>query len=119
VALPTSGAADAATILVLRREAESPGVASPVADPVNEIVVHGRVCFADQTPAARAAIQLVAQRVLAYVRELAHKAPFLHTLLPLGTPGYIIAQLSVSAEVGEDLAHALEDTERIDPDGWR
>jgi hypothetical protein len=59
------------------------------------------------------------ERVLAYVRELAHKAPFPHTPLPPGTPGYIIAGLSVSPEVGEDLARALEDTERIDEDGWR
>ena len=59
------------------------------------------------------------ERVLAYVRELAHKTPFPHAPLPPGTPGYIIARLSVSPEVGEDLARALEDTERIDPDGWR
>ncbi len=59
------------------------------------------------------------ERVLAYVRELAQKAPFPRTPLPPGTPGYIIARLSVSPEVGEDLARALEDTERIDPNGWR
>ena len=58
------------------------------------------------------------ERVLAYVRELA-KTPFPRSPLPPGTPGYIIARLSVSPEVGEDLARALEDTERIDPDGWR
>ncbi len=59
------------------------------------------------------------ERVLAYIRELAHKSPFPRSLLPPGTPGYVIARLSVSPEVGEDLARALEDTERIDPDGWR
>ena len=52
------------------------------------------------------------ERVLAYVRELTHKAPFPHSPLPPGTPGYIIARLSVSPEVGDDLARALEDTER-------
>jgi hypothetical protein len=59
------------------------------------------------------------ERVLAYVRELSHRTPFPHSPLPPGTPGYIIAGLSVSPEVGDDLAHALEDTERIDPDGGR
>lgn len=59
------------------------------------------------------------ERVLAYIRELTQKKPFPHSPLPPGTPGYVIARLSVSPEVGEDLASALEDTERIDPDGWR
>lgn len=59
------------------------------------------------------------ERVLAYVRGLTQKAPFPHTPLPPGTPGTIIARLSVSPEVGEDLARALEETERIDLDGWR
>jgi hypothetical protein len=59
------------------------------------------------------------ERVLAYVRELTQKGPFPHTPLPRGTPGTLIAPLSVSPEVGEDLARALEETERIDPDGWR
>ena len=59
------------------------------------------------------------ERVLAYVRDLVQKAPFPYTPLPPGTPGTIIAGLSVSAEVGVDLARALEETERIDPDGWR
>jgi hypothetical protein len=59
------------------------------------------------------------ERVLAYVRELTQKAPFPRTPLPPGTPGSLIARLSVSPEVGEDLARALEETERIDPDGWR
>lgn len=59
------------------------------------------------------------ERVLAYVRDLTLKAPFPHTPLPPGTPGYLIARLSISPEVGEDLARALEETERIDLDGWR
>ncbi len=58
------------------------------------------------------------ERMLAYARELAQPQPFPHTPLPPGTPGYIVAQLSVSPEVGEAMARALEDTERIDPDGW-
>ena len=58
------------------------------------------------------------ERVLAYVRQLAQKDPFPHTPLPPGTPGHLIARLSVSPEVGEDLARALEDTERIDVNGW-
>ncbi len=51
------------------------------------------------------------ERVLAYVRELAQKPPFPHTALPPGTPGHVIARLSVSPEVGEDLARALEEIE--------
>ena len=52
------------------------------------------------------------ERVLAYIRELAQKKPFPHSPLPPGTPGYVIARLSVSPEVGEDLARALEDTDQ-------
>jgi hypothetical protein len=65
------------------------------------------------------------QRVLAYVRALALTAqvapasPLPHTPLPPGTPGSIIASLRVSPELGEALERALEDTERIDYDGWR
>jgi hypothetical protein len=62
------------------------------------------------------------QRVLNYARALAqatHEAPLPHTPLPPGTPGHVIAQLRVSPELGEALERALEDTERIDFDGWR
>jgi hypothetical protein len=65
------------------------------------------------------------QRVLAYVRSLAQAAqtaqasPVPHTPLPPGTPGSVIANLRVSPELGEALERALEDTERIDYDGWR
>jgi len=58
------------------------------------------------------------ERILAYVRELAQPQPYPHTPLPPGTPGHIVAQLSVSPEVGEAMEQALEETERIDPDGW-
>lgn len=56
------------------------------------------------------------ERVLWYARMLANPPEFPHTPLPPGTPGHVIAQLRVSPEVGEALAAALEDTERIDPD---
>jgi hypothetical protein len=65
------------------------------------------------------------QRVLAYVRALALTAqaapasPLPHTPLPPGTPGSVIAKLRVSPELGEALERALDDTERIDYDGWR
>ncbi len=56
------------------------------------------------------------ERVLWYARLLSNPPQFPHTPLPPGTPGHVIAQLRVSPEVGEALAHALEDTERIYPD---
>lgn len=56
------------------------------------------------------------ERVLWYARMLANPPQFPHTPLPPGTPGRVIAQLRVSPEVGEALAEALEDTERIYPD---
>ena len=65
------------------------------------------------------------QRVLAYVRALAQAvqtapaSPLPPSPLPPGTPGSAIAQLRVSPELGEALERALEDTERIDYDGWR
>jgi hypothetical protein len=63
------------------------------------------------------------QRVLAYVRALAQASapasPVPHAPLPPGTPGSVIANLRVSPELGEALERALEDTERIDYDGWR
>ena len=65
------------------------------------------------------------QRVLAYVRALAQAAqtaqpfPVPHTPLPPGTPGSVLANLRVSPELGEALERALEDTEKIDYDGWR
>jgi hypothetical protein len=65
------------------------------------------------------------QRVLAYVRSLAQSAAtappssVLLSPLPPGTPGSVIANLRVSPELGEALERALEDTERIDYDGWR
>ncbi len=59
------------------------------------------------------------ERMLAFARELAQPQPYPHTPLPPGTPGPVVAQLFVSAEVGEAMARALEDTERIDPDGWQ
>lgn len=65
------------------------------------------------------------QRVLAYVRALAQAGATAqpsqvpHTPLPPGTPGSVIANLRVSPELGEALERALEDTERIDYDGWR
>jgi hypothetical protein len=65
------------------------------------------------------------QRVLAYVHALAQAAQTApvsqlpHTPLPPGTPGSVIANLRVSPALGEALERALEDTERIDYDGWR
>lgn len=59
------------------------------------------------------------ERVLSYVRSIASEAPFPHAPLPPGTPGAVVARLSVSPEVGEALERALEETERIDMDGWR
>lgn len=56
------------------------------------------------------------ERVLRYARMLANPPQFPHTPLPPGTPGHVIAQLRVSPEVGEALAEALADTERIFPD---
>lgn len=58
------------------------------------------------------------ERLLAYARELAQPQPYPRTPLPPGTPGSVVAQLSVSPEVGEAMERALEETERIDLDGW-
>ena len=84
---------------------------STIADEIQEAVVH--LPPSDQ------------QRVLAYVRALAQVAQTAqvsqlpHTPLPSGTPGSVIANLRVSPELGEALERTLEDTERIDYDGWR
>lgn len=60
------------------------------------------------------------ERILAYARELAQPQPYppARSPLPPGTPGSIVAQLSVSPEVGAALEAAHEECERIDPDGW-
>ncbi len=64
------------------------------------------------------------ERILAYARELAQPYPQpqpyppARAPLPPGTPGSVVAQLSVSPEVGAALAAAHEECERIDPDGW-
>lgn len=58
------------------------------------------------------------ERVLNYVRSLASSQTFAHTSLPPGTPGAVVARLSVSPEVGEALERAIVETERIDLDGW-
>lgn len=59
------------------------------------------------------------ERLLAYARELAQAQPLPHTPLPPGTPGSAIVGLRVSPEGGEAMERALEDIERIDPDGWQ
>lgn len=56
------------------------------------------------------------ERVLDFARALAHPPDFPHTPLPEGTPGYVVAQLRVSPEVGEAMEKALEECERIWPD---
>ena len=58
------------------------------------------------------------ERMLVFARELTQPKPYPHTPLPPGTPGHVVAQLSVSPEVGEAMERALEDTERIDLHGW-
>ena len=56
------------------------------------------------------------ERVLNFVRELAHPPVFAHTPLTPGTPGHVVAKLRVSPEAGEAMEQALEETERIWPD---
>jgi hypothetical protein len=56
------------------------------------------------------------ERLLSFARELAQPPTFPHTPLPLGTPGYVVAQLRVSPEFGEAMERALEDTEQVYPD---
>jgi hypothetical protein len=56
------------------------------------------------------------RRLLAYARALASAEPFPRSPLPPGTPGEVVARLRVSPEVGEALAHVLEECERADLD---
>jgi hypothetical protein len=58
------------------------------------------------------------ERVLSFARELARPPVSPHTPLPpgSGTPGYVIAQMRVSDEVGEAMERAHEECEQIWPD---
>lgn len=56
------------------------------------------------------------ERVLDFARHLADRPVFPRTPLPPGTPGHVVATLRVSAEAGEAMETALEDTEQIWPD---
>ena len=58
------------------------------------------------------------QRVLNFARELAHTAGLPHTPLPAGTPPDVLLRFSVSPEVGEAMQQAMEESERIDVEGW-
>jgi len=58
------------------------------------------------------------ERILAYARELAQPYPPARSPLPPGTPPEVLLRFTVSPEVGEALAAAHEECERIDPDGW-
>ena len=55
------------------------------------------------------------ERVLNFARDLARPPVFPHSPLPPGAPGHVVAKLRVSAEAGEAMEKALEDTERVWP----
>jgi hypothetical protein len=56
------------------------------------------------------------ERVLSFVRELAHPPAFPRTPLPSGSPPEALLRFRVTTEVGEAMERAQEDCERIWPD---
>jgi hypothetical protein len=75
---------------------------STIADEINEAVAS--LLPSDQ------------QRVLNYARALTHATALPHSSLPPGTPPEVLLRFVVSSEVGEAMAQAMEECERVDTD---